>query len=141
MIYSEIYKDIFTMDKKFYLAHCIASDFRMGAGIAVAFKKKYSLVTPLKTYSYTRDTSPGSCVLVDNVFNLITKRRSTGKPTYLSLTKSLYKMKEIIVECDIEYLAMPKIGCGLDRLQWGKVREIINEVFKNTNIEIVICKW
>ena len=30
-------------------------------------------------------------------------------------------------EFNIKYLAMPKIGCGLDRLQWGKVKEIIED--------------
>lgn len=39
----------------------------------------------------------------------------------------------------IQYLAMPKIGCGLDRLQWGKVREIIKDVFNDVNIEILVC--
>jgi hypothetical protein len=34
---------------------------------------------------------------------------------------------------------MPKIGYGLDRLQWGKTKEIIQEVFKDTDIEILVC--
>ena len=33
---------------------------------------------------------------------------------------------------------MPKIGCGLDKLQWGKVREIIKEEFKDVDIQIEI---
>lgn len=39
---------------------------------------------------------------------------------------------------EIKYLAMPKIGCGLDRLQWGKVREIIQDKFKDLDIEIEV---
>jgi hypothetical protein len=35
---------------------------------------------------------------------------------------------------------MPIIGCGLDRLQWDKVSEIIKDVFKDTDIEILVCK-
>lgn len=41
-------------------------------------------------------------------------------------------------ELEIKYLGLPKIGCGLDRLQWGKVREIIKEEFKNLDIEIEV---
>ena len=41
-------------------------------------------------------------------------------------------------ELEIKYLGLPKIGCGLDRLQWGKVREIIKEEFKDLDIEIEI---
>ena len=39
---------------------------------------------------------------------------------------------------NIKKLAMPKIGCGLDRLQWSKVRENIKEAFKDIDIEIVV---
>jgi hypothetical protein len=35
---------------------------------------------------------------------------------------------------------MPEIGCGLDKLQWGKVKEIINNEFYNTPIEITVCR-
>ena len=48
-------------------------------------------------------------------------------------------MKRNIITNKIKYVAMPKIGCGLDRLQWGKVREIINETFKDLDIEILVC--
>ncbi len=36
---------------------------------------------------------------------------------------------------------MPKIGCGLDRLQWGLVREIVEEVFEGVDAEILVCVW
>ena len=41
---------------------------------------------------------------------------------------------------DITKLAMPKIGCGLDRLQWDKVYDIICDVFKDTDVDILICE-
>jgi O-acetyl-ADP-ribose deacetylase (regulator of RNase III) len=40
----------------------------------------------------------------------------------------------------INKVAMPIIGCGLDRLQWDKVSEIIKDVFKDTDIEILVCR-
>lgn len=33
---------------------------------------------------------------------------------------------------------MPKIGCGLDKLDWTAVREIIREMFADTDIEILV---
>lgn len=36
-------------------------------------------------------------------------------------------------------LAIPKIGSGLDRLEWEKVRILIHQVFADTEIEIVVC--
>jgi O-acetyl-ADP-ribose deacetylase (regulator of RNase III) len=135
MKYKEVYKDLFTVPDYYYLAHCIASDLRMGAGIAVKFQKKFSLRKELEQYN----VKVGSCILVDRVFNLITKSRSSGKPTYKTLESSLIEMKQIIIDNDIKYLAMPKIGCGLDRLQWGRVSEMLKEIFSDYDIDIIIC--
>ena len=33
MVYREIYGDLFQVDKKYYLAHCISADFALGKGI------------------------------------------------------------------------------------------------------------
>lgn len=37
-IFEEIDEDIFKLSKDYSLAHCVAEDLRMGAGIAVDFK-------------------------------------------------------------------------------------------------------
>lgn len=136
MIFQEINKDLFTVDKSYYLCHCIASDFIMGAGIAVEFQRRFQLRKYLQSL---RTITPGSCVLIKNVFNLITKSRSSGKPTYDILKSSLESMKQQCINMKIEKIAMPKIGCGLDRLQWPKVKEMIIEIFNDTNIEILVC--
>jgi len=140
MIYTELYKDLFTVDKSYYLAHCIASDFRMGAGIAVQFQRKFSLRNKLIQVG-KENTFPGSCVLIGRILNLITKSRSSGKPTYETLKSSLLKMRVLCTSFNITKIAMPKIGCGLDRLQWGKVKEMLFEIFNDMDIEILVCTW
>ena len=50
-------------------------------------------------------------------------------------------MKSLVEIHQVKKLAMPKIDCGLDRLQWPRVREILVEVFDGVEIEILICKW
>jgi len=35
-------------------------------------------------------------------------------------------------------IAMPKIGCGLDKLDWSKVRSIIEDIFEDVDCEIVV---
>lgn len=47
--------------------------------------------------------------------------------------------EKIIKNGNIKRLVMPKIGCGLDRLSWEKVEPMIKEIFKNLDIEIIIC--
>ena len=49
-------------------------------------------------------------------------------------------MKDICIENNITKVAMPVIGCGLDRLLWNRVSNIIKEIFEETEIEILVCK-
>jgi hypothetical protein len=130
--------NLFEVDDKYYFAHCISSDCAMGAGIAVEFEKRFKLRRKLLSNGYIHRKHP-ACIFINNVFNLITKELYHDKPTYETLKGALIKMRDIILEEDINYIAMPKIGCGLDRLQWGKVKEDIQEIFKDTDIEILVC--
>ena len=78
--------------------------------------------------------------MIDNVFNLVTKEKYWHKPTYQTLRAALVDMRKHIERYDIKYVAMPMIGSGLDRLEWFKVSEIIKDVFKNTDVEILVVR-
>ena len=45
-------------------------------------------------------------------------------------------MKEHAVNNQVKNIAMPKIGCGLDRLEWNNVRKLIIDTFSDTAITI-----
>jgi len=139
MMIEEKHKDLFTVSDDYHLAHCIATDMRMGAGIALPMQKKFRLRAKIRN-SNESILSP-TCILTGRVFNLITKRRSSGKPTYQSLQASLVKMREIIEQKGVTKLAMPKIGCGLDRLNWAVVRQMLEDIFYGLEIEILVCVW
>jgi len=133
-------RDLFTMPQGYYLAHCISADFALGAGIAKVFDSVYNMRFKLfRNYDNYEYTS-GDALLVDNVFNLVTKRKCWHKPTYESVREALEMMKEQLDFVGATKLAMPKIASGLDRLEWSKVYEIICEVFEDTDVEIVICE-
>lgn len=146
MIYKEEVRDLFLVPEDYYLAHCISADFGMGKGIVVEFNKRYDMKNRLtKKYpnylaKWQREGYLGDCILEGNTFNLITKERYWNKPTYDSLETSLISMGLICVQKGIKKVAMPTIGAGLDRLDFEKVKEIIFEVFKNVDIEILVCK-
>lgn len=139
MTYTEEYRDLFTMPKSYHLAHCIASDLGMGAGIAVPMQKTFGLRGKIQNTGLPLHHP--TTVLTDRVFNLITKAKSSGKPTLNSLHMSIVKMRDIAVQEGIKQIAMPKIGCGLDRLSWPQVREILKTEFANTDIELYVCNW
>lgn len=148
MVYNEEFRDLFGVPNDYYLAQCISADFGMGKGIAVEFNKHFDIKNIL-TYKYTNflrywddkeDECKGSCILEGRVFNLITKRNFWSKPTYSTLTRSLEGMKILAVNNGVNKIAMPLIGCGLDKLEWDKVSEIIKDIFNDTDMEILVCR-
>lgn len=140
MEYKLIQDDVFN-HKDCYYAHCISRDYALGAGIAVEFDKRYDMRNRLlKLAEEKTETLDEKCIEVENVFNLITKEKYWEKPSYNSLEESLLEMKEKLSKNkNIKKLVMPKIGCGLDRLSWGKVEPMVQEIFKDLDIEIVVC--
>ncbi|WP_044642488.1 macro domain-containing protein [Risungbinella massiliensis] len=133
-------KNLFSMPEEYYLAHCISADAKMGAGIALEFRKKFQL-DPLQVLANIKLLEIGKCYPMGRTFNLVTKIRYWHKPTYSNLKEAILSMKNYCLERDLTYLAIPKLGCGLDRLKWQKVKGIIEEVFQDTQMEIVVCDW
>lgn len=140
MTINTVKKDLFTMPHGYYLAHCISADFSLGAGIAKVFDSVYNMRFKLFMKYNNYEYNGGDALLIDNVFNLVTKNKHYHKPTYESLRESLEMMKEYVDFLNIKKLAMPWVGCGLDRLNKDQVYNIICEVFSDMDIEIVICE-
>jgi hypothetical protein len=124
----------------YYLAHCVSSDFAIGAGIAKVFNDVYNMRFKLFKNYPNYVYNGGDALLVDNVFNLVTKQKYYHKPTYETLREALETMREHLELLDVTKLAMPKIASGLDRLNWNLVYDIICETFEETDIDIVICE-
>lgn len=147
MTIREEQRDLFTVPTDYILVHCISADLAMGAGIAKEFARRGVKAQLIENYRGM--TEAGDCVLTATTgwrleYNLVTKKRYWQKPTYDSLKIALINAKIYsLMIADKEpkpvKLAMPRIGCGLDRLQWDKVKAIIEEVFANTNVEILVC--
>ena len=145
MQYREEVRDLFSVPDDYYLAHCISADFGMGKGIAVEFNKKFDMKRKLQSKypDYINSWQlylVGDCLLEGKVLNLVTKERYFHKPTYFSLKIALEICVLVCGEFNIKKIAMPLIGSGLDKLQWSKVTKIIQEVFEDTDIEILVCK-
>jgi O-acetyl-ADP-ribose deacetylase (regulator of RNase III) len=133
-------RDLFTVPQGYYLAHCISADFALGAGIAKKFDEVYNMRFKLFREYDMYEYEGGDALLIDNVFNLVTKKKCYHKPTYESIEAALETMKDIMDFNSTTKLAMPKIGCGLDKCEWDTVYDIICEVFEDTDVEILICE-
>nr|XP_034979968.1 ADP-ribose glycohydrolase OARD1 isoform X2 [Zootoca vivipara] len=130
--------DLFMCPGTDSLAHCISEDCHMSAGIAAIFKKKFGGVQEL--LNQKKKTGDVAVLQRDNryVYYLITKNKYFHKPTYGNLQKSLEAMKLHCMNNGVTCISMPKIGCGLDRLDWNKVSTMLEEVFEDTDVSITV---
>lgn len=143
MTFTEEKGDLFAEEiiENYALCHCISSDFALGAGIAKEFAKmgvKKALCEKFPKQWQGR----GYCLMTETngvtVANLVTKERYFHKPTLETLRQALENLRKQALEMKLTRIAMPKIGCGLDKLEWTVVREIIRDVFADTDIEILV---
>lgn len=161
----EVKKDIFEWIEEnrknnvIFLLHCISHDRALGAGIAKAiderFQEKesiqrafgnaaewtghgYSLTCPHPTIE---EVSPRI-----HVCNLVTKEHYWDKPTYMSLDEALTNCRPIVMN-GINYakreglglkVVMPKIGCGLDKLDWRRVHEMV-ALWAGLDLDVTVC--
>ena len=139
MTFKEIHGNLFDRkleDNEFYV-HCISRDYACGAGIAKEFNKRYDLTRKLSKQE------PHKCMMVDNVINLVTKSKYWQKPTYDSLKESLIELRDTLCRFSnltlfAKTLVMPRIGCGLDKLQWKNVKKMIKDIFEDTDVAIEV---
>lgn len=143
MKYNESKGDLFSLPEYFSLGHCISLCCGMGAGIAVRFQKEFDMRDTLLGIIKNNNLSYPVTIMYDcnngrKIFNLVTKQNFWNKPTLQSLEICVKEMAKLCKDNNIKYLGLPKIGCGLDRLNWYKVREIIKENFKDMPIQIEV---
>lgn len=146
MRYREEVRDLFSVPEEYGLVHCISADFAMGKGIVVEFNRRFDMKRRLQRGypdyldHYRTLESGGDCILEGRVFNLITKERYFHKPTIDTMRAALERMRAICGEAGILHLAMPMIGAGLDRLLWEEVSAQIKSVFRETDVDILVCR-
>ena len=125
------------------LAHCVSQDLHMGRGIATHFRDTYGRVGQLRQQDrhvgqtavlYPASASPPA------IFYLVTKPRYFHKPTMATLQAALEDMRATCLSHSppITAVAMPRIGCGLDKLNWGEVRDLLLHVFRDDDMSLHI---
>lgn len=41
----------------------------------------------------------------------------------------------------VSKLAIPQIGCGIDKLEWSKVKQLLHDVFEGEAVEITVYSF
>lgn len=141
MHYKEVFGDLFDVRTDYVLAHCISEDCRMGAGIAVAFVNRNP---HMRNELLKQVPKIGDAIFYKgeqhDVFNLITKKNYYDKPTRSDFNLAVASLKKEMVERGLKKLALPRIGAGLDKLNWEESSQFIQETFKDTDIQIFVVK-
>ena len=141
MVVEEKHQDLFALDyeSEYCLCHCVSEDLAMGKGIAVLFRDKFggieNLRSQCKAVGETAAIPSGGM----RIYYLITKPKYWNKPTYETLERSLSCTKNDMIQRGYTKLGMPKIGCGLDGLEWPRVRAMIDRLFSASGIDVIVC--
>ena len=131
--------DIFALaDPQSSLAHCVSADLHLGGGISKGFRDQFGRVNELKA----QFPQVGNIVVLAEpqrfIYNLVTKPEYKDKPSYDALGQSLAQMKAHALLTKQQKISMPRLGCGLDKLDWNHVSRMIMQTFQDTNIHIVV---
>ena len=78
--------------------------------------------------------STGKCY----IYNLVTKEKFCDKPNLSTLSKTLEAMKIHATMNGISTIAIPKLGCGLDQMNWQEVVKLLRDIFAYADVKLVV---
>jgi len=134
----EIQGDLFDCESNVSLVHCVSADFKMSQGIALIMRRKFGKLAQLRRLKKTVTEVASIEADQRTIFYLITKGHYWEKPTYPDVFQSLRNLKKICTERQITQLACPRLGCGLDGLEWETVCSMLHYIFQISAINIKV---
>ena len=135
--YQEVNGNVF--DSKDSITHCVSANFKITAGIARDFKRKFPTKYPsYLNHSYTPLWFQWLSETRRFLYHLVTKQKYFNKPTYSTLRASLERMRTHAENNNIPRISMLCIGTGLDQLDWDKVKLLIQETFRTSPAQVVV---
>ena len=100
------------------IGHCVSQDLHMNAGVAKQIKEKFGRIDELKE----QKVEVGGVAILKigpgrYIYNLVTKEKYSGKPTYRSIRESLKEMRTHCINNSVDVISMPRIASGLDKME------------------------
>ena len=72
------------------------------------------------------------------IYNLVTKERYCDKPNLSTLSKTLEAKKIHASTNGVTVIAIPKLGCGLDQINWQEVGKLLQDIFAYADVQVVV---
>lgn len=148
LIYKKL--DITTVQKGI-VAHGVNCQWAMGAGVALAIKRKWPIVYDRYMWHKGKTTVNdvfGKVLFVDISSTLIVANCFTQKyygnkagVRYASPTAIKTSLESCVVECNNKQLDlyMPRIGCNLGGLSWSDdVQPVVEEISEKLDDKLII---
>lgn len=140
-IVREVEQDILQLPEEYSLVHSTSANFDIPHGLAKIFRDKYGREEDLKG----RQPAVGSVLKLQDgqrvLFYLMTRRTFHQRPSYETLWNTLKQLKEQVLELNLSKLAMPKMDCSRNGLNWRTIRNMVEVIFKDTTVEILVCSF
>ena len=123
------------------IGHCISADAEMSKGFSQFFSKRVprlrrscrranllkDQVVPFWDFSSRRYT-----------YNLVAKEKYLDKPDLQTLAATFQNMQAHATMHEVSTIGLPKIGCGLDQMNWQDVVKLLRDIFAYSDIQIVV---
>lgn len=125
----------------------------MGSGVALAIRNRWPRAYAYYRGAYERNKKKlelGTVIYIADfnptpkyIGNCITQEyygrdSSVQYCSYEAIEKCLLEVKNFCLDNNIHAFAMPKIGCGLGGGKWEVVLKIIEKVFSDTELTVVV---
>lgn len=132
----EIEQDLFDIPEDNVLAYCVAQDMKMTSGIAKVIMRKYGMLYELKAKNLKIGEAVHSQHGKQHLFYMTNKETSEERTEYAQMWNCLRSMRDQMLQLNLMKLGIPKISDGMD---WKVVRNMIQEIFHNTGINVLVC--
>lgn len=149
--YEERQVDMLSLPVYYHIAFAIPADLSFGSETARRIEAIYKLKPKLEKAAeeYENEcedleegwTKAGDVVRIENVYVMFTTNKKYQHPTLDTIRECVRTLAQDCYKNKIQFLAMPRIGCGHGRLDWGVVRELILDEFDNYFYDVGEINW
>ena len=123
------------------IGHCISAEARMSKGFADFLSHRIPGLrsTCRKARLFMGEVYPfWDSTGKRYIHNLVTKEKFYDKPNLSTLSKTLEAMKIHASMNSISTIAIPKIGCGLDQMNWQELVKLLRDLFAYADVQLVV---
>lgn len=149
--YEERQTDLLSLPVYYHIAFAIPADFSFGSETARRIDAIYQMKSKLEKFAKEYEdecedletgwVKAGDAVKIENVYVMFTTDKKYQRPTLDNIRECVKALAIDCYENKIQFLAMPRIGCGHGHLDWDVVRELILDEFDNYFYDVGEIDW